>query len=48
MTVDDKVRDEKIQHINKEAAKTLILLLGTIDWYEYLTSAEILLLIEAK
>ena len=31
MTVDDKIRDEKIQHINKEAAKTLILLLGTID-----------------
>ena len=44
MTIDDKIRDEKIQYeINKEAAKILALSLGKIDKYEYLTGEEILL-----
>ena len=43
MTVDDKIRYEKIQYdINREAAKVLVLLSGKMDRYEYLTSAEIL------
>ena len=33
MTIDDKIRDEKLQYdINREAAKS-----GEIDKYEYLT-----------
>ena len=43
MTIDDKIRDEKIQYdINRETAKILALPSGKIDKYEYLTSEEIL------
>ena len=43
MTIDDKIRDEKIQYdINREAAKILTLSSGKIDKYEYLTGEEIL------
>ena len=43
MTVDDKVRDEKLQYyINREAAKISALSSGQIDKYEPLTSKEIL------
>ena len=42
MTVDDKIRDEKLQYdINREAAKILALLSGKIDKDEYLTGEEI-------
>ena len=38
MTIDDKIRDEKLQFgINKEAAKMLALSSKKIDKYEYLT-----------
>ena len=43
MTVDDKIRDEKLQYdINRESAKISILSSGKIDKYEYLTGQEIL------
>ena len=43
MTIDDKIRDEKLQHdINREAAKISTLSSGKIDEYEYLTGEEIL------
>ena len=43
MTIDDKIRDEKLQYdINREAEKTSGLLLGKTDKYEYLTGEEIL------
>ena len=43
MTVNDKIRDEKLQYdINKEVAKTSALSSGKIDKYEYLTGEEIL------
>ena len=43
MTIDDKVKDEKLQYsINREEAKTSALLSGKIDQYEYLTGKEIL------
>ena len=43
MTIDDKIRDEKLQHnINREAAKISALSFGKIDKYEYLTVEEIL------
>ena len=43
MTIDDKIRDEKLQyHINKEAAKISALSSDKIDKYEYLTGEEIL------
>ena len=39
MTIDDQVRDEKLQYdINREAAKILVLSSGKINKYEYLTS----------
>ena len=38
MTIEDQIRDEKLQHdINREAAKLSALSLGKIDKYEYLT-----------
>ena len=38
MTIDDQIRDEKIQYdINREATKKLAWLSGKIDKYEYLT-----------
>ena len=43
MTIDDKIRDEKLQYnINREAAKILASSSGEIDQYEYLTGEEIL------
>ena len=43
MTIDDKIRDEKLQHnINREAAKILTLSSGKIEQYEYLTGNEML------
>ena len=43
MTIDDQIRDEKLQYdINREAAKTSALSSNKIDKYEYLTGEEIL------
>ena len=39
MTIDDQIKDEKLQYnINTEAAKILTLSSGKIDKYEYFTS----------
>ena len=38
MTIDDQIRDEKLQYdINREAVKTLAFSSGKINKYEYLT-----------
>ena len=43
MTIDDEIRDEKLQYdINREAAKISALSSGKIDKYEYLTGEEVL------
>ena len=43
MTIDDKIRDEKLQYdINWEAGKLSALSSGKIDKYKYLTGEEIL------
>ena len=43
MTIDDKIRDEKLQyHVNRKAAKISALSSGKIRKYEYLTSEDIL------
>ena len=43
MTIDDKIRDEKLQYdINREAAKISALSSGKNDKYEYLTGEEAL------
>ena len=43
MTIDDKIKDEKLQYdINIEAAKISALSSGKMDKYEYLKSEEIL------
>ena len=43
MTIDGKIRDEKIQNdINKKAAKTSAVSSSKTDKYEYLTDKEIL------
>ena len=43
MTIDDQIRDEKLQYdINREAAKLSALSSGKIDKYDYLTGEEIL------
>ena len=43
MTIDDKIRDEKLQYdINREQAKMSALSSGKIDKYEFLTGEEIL------
>ena len=43
MTIDDQIKDEKIQYvINTEAAKLSTLSSGKINKYEYLTVEEIL------
>ena len=43
MTIEDQIRDEKLQYyINREAAKISALSSGRIDKYEYLTGEEIL------
>ena len=42
MTIDDQIRDEKLQYdINREAAKISALSSGKIDKYEYLTGEDI-------
>ena len=44
MTIDDNIRDEKLQYsINRKAPKISALLSGKIDKYEYLTSEKIIL-----
>ena len=41
MTIDDKIKDKKLQyHIYREAAKISALSSGKIDKYEYLTGGE--------
>ena len=41
MTIEDRIRDEKVQFdINREAAKTSALLSGKFHKYEYLTGKE--------
>ena len=43
MTIDEKIRDEKLQHdINREAAKISALSSNKIHKHEYLTGEEIL------
>ena len=43
MTIEDRIRDEKLQYdINREAAKISTLSSGKIDKYEYLTGKKIL------
>ena len=43
MTIEDQIRDEKLQYdINREAATMSVLSSGKIDKYEYLTGEEIL------
>ena len=43
MTIDDQIKDEKLQYgINREAAKILALSSGNIHQYEYLTGEDIL------
>ena len=43
MTIDDKIKNEKLQYdINREAAKISTLSSGEFDIYEYLTGEEIL------
>ena len=47
MTIEDKIRDEKLQYdINREAAKISGLSSGKIDKYEYLTVDEYYLLVK--
>ena len=42
MTIDDKIKDDKLQYIiNRETAKISALSSGNIDKYEYLTGEEI-------
>ena len=43
MTIEDKIKDEKLQYdINREAAKVSALSSGKLDKYECLTGEEIL------
>ena len=43
MTIDDKIKDEKLQNdVNREAEKISALSSGKIDKYEFLTRLEIL------
>ena len=43
MTINDQIRDEKVQYdINREASKISALSLGNIQKYEYLTGEDIL------
>ena len=43
MTIEDKIKDEKLQYdINREAAKISALSSGKIDKYQYLTGEEVL------
>ena len=44
MTIEDQIKDEKLQYdINREAAKISALLSGKLDKYEYLTGEEIII-----
>ena len=43
MIINDKIRDEKMQYINREAAKISAIPSVKIDKYEYPTSGELLL-----
>ena len=44
MTIEDQIKDEKLQYdLNREAAKILALSSGKFDKYEYFTGEEILL-----
>ena len=44
MTIDDQIKDEKLQYdVNREATKVSVLSSGKIDKYESLTGEEILL-----
>ena len=43
MTIDDQIKDEKLQYdINRKAAKMSALSSGKINKYEYLTGEEML------
>ena len=43
MTIDDQIKDEKLQYdINREAAKISALSSGKLHKYEYLTGEDIL------
>ena len=43
LTIDDKIRDKKLQHdLNREAVKVSVLSSGNIDKYEFLTGEETL------
>ena len=43
MTIEDQIRDEKLQYdINRETAKISALFSGKIDQHEYLTGEKIL------
>ena len=43
MTIDDQIRDEKVQYdINRKAAKISASLSGKINKYEYLTGEELI------
>ena len=43
MTIEDQIRDEKLQYdVKREAAKISALLSGKINKYEYITGEEIL------
>ena len=43
MTIDDKIKDEKLQDdVNRETVKISLLSSGKINKYEYLTGEEIL------
>ena len=42
MTIEDQIRDEKVQYDNREATQISALSSGKIDKYEYLTGEEML------
>ena len=42
MTINDQIRDEKLQYIDRKAAKISALPSGKIHKYEYLTGEDIL------
>ena len=49
MTIDDKIRNEKLQYeINREATKISALSSGKLDKYEYVVGKEIFLLMKDK
>ena len=49
ITIDDKIKDEKVQYdINRETPKIFALSSGKIDKYEFLTNEEILPLDQSK